>query len=106
MNEINAVDLAFIVDTTGSMSGFIDAAQRQMLTMIEQIAGAADVSLQLGVVQYRDHPPQDRLVYSVFPFVADLSKAQKTIRSLVAHGGGDGPEAVLDGVCAACTELS
>jgi hypothetical protein len=106
MREINHVDLAFIVDTTGSMGAFLDAAQRQMVSMIDALARSADVSMRLGVVQYRDHPPQDDLVYQAFPFTDDLEEARAAIRSLRAEGGGDGPEAVLDGVLAACIDLA
>jgi len=105
MNAINEVDLAFVVDTTGSMGGFIAAAQRQMIGMIAEVSRAADVSIRVAVVQYRDHPPQDTLVYRVAPFSADLSRAKQAIEALHAGGGGDGPEAVLDGIVAACGEL-
>jgi hypothetical protein len=105
MTMINQVDLAFIVDTTGSMGGLIGAARRRMITMMEELVKAAEIDLQLGVVQYRDHPPQDDLVYKVHPFTRDLKQAQRTIDALIARGGGDGPEAVFDGVMAACLEL-
>jgi hypothetical protein len=105
-NEINAVDLAFVVDTTGSMGGLIAAAQNQMIAMLEELTRAADINLWLGVVEYRDHPPQDTMLYQVSPFTEDLQKAQKAIRGLQARGGGDGPEAVLDGIAAACRELA
>lgn len=105
-NEINAVDLAFVVDTTGSMGGLIAAAQNQMVTMLRELTQAADVNLWLGVVEYRDHPPQDTMVYQVHAFTDDLQKAQKTIMGLKANGGGDAPEAVLDGIVAACNELA
>src|SRR5690242_7915138 len=105
MAEINALDLAFVVDTTGSMGNLIGAAQRQMVAMIGEVARSAEVSLRLGVVEYRDHPPQDRLVFRVHPFTGDLKKAQAAINGLKADGGGDTPEAVLDGVLAACRDL-
>src|SRR5258708_4955807 len=105
-NEINAVDLAFVVDTTGSMGGLIAAAQNQMITMLEELTRAANITLWLGVVEYRDHPPQDNMLYKVYPLTEDLQKAQKAIRGLQANGGGDAPEAVLDGVAAACRELA
>ncbi len=104
-NEINAVDLAFVVDTTGSMGGLIAAAQSQMISMLEELTRAANINLWLGVVEYRDHPPQDTLLYKVYPLTEDLQKAQKAIRGLQANGGGDAPEAVLDGLVAACNEL-
>ena len=60
-NEINAVDLVFVVDTTGSMGGLIAAAQNQMITMLEELTRAANINLWLEVVEYRDHPPQDKM---------------------------------------------
>jgi hypothetical protein len=106
LTQINHLDLAFVVDTTGSMSGLIAAAQIQMIAMIEELAGAASVDMRLGVVEYRDHPPQDQLIARTHPLTGDLRQAQATIRGLSAAGGGDGPEAVLDGVLAACRELA
>jgi Mg-chelatase subunit ChlD len=105
-NEINAVDLAFVVDTTGSMGGLIQAAQDQMITMLGEVTQAANINLWLGMVEYRDHPPQDQMVYKVYPFTADMQEAQKNIRHLKVEGGGDEPEAVLDGITAACRELT
>ncbi|HEU5370741.1 MAG TPA: VWA domain-containing protein, partial [Ktedonobacterales bacterium] len=106
MAEINALDLAFIVDTTGSMGGLIRAAQQQMITMINALAHATEVDMRLGVVEYRDHPPQDTLVFRAHDFTSDLDQAQKSINQLKAEGGGDTPESVLDGVLAACQKLS
>ena len=104
-NEINAVDLAFVVDTTGSMGRLIAAAQEQMISMLSELIQAADINLWLGVVEYRDHPPQDTMVYQVHGFTENLQSAQTTIKGLKANGGGDAPEAVLDGIVAACSEL-
>lgn len=104
-DEINAVDLAFVVDTTGSMGGLIQAAQNQMITMLEELTRAADIQLSLGVVEYRDHPPQDQMVYRTYGFTSSMKKAQKTINGLTVQGGGDAPEAVFDGIVAACREL-
>jgi hypothetical protein len=103
--EINALDLAFVVDTTGSMRGLIAAAQRQMITMLDALSRTAGVAMRLGVVEYRDHPPQDPLVYRAHGLTADLATARKTIDGLEAAGGGDTPESVLDGVLATCREL-
>ncbi len=105
MTELNALDLAFIVDTTGSMGNLIGAAQRQMITMIDALAQTAEVDIRLGIVEYRDHPPQDKLVFRTYAFTSDLARAQTTINKLKAEGGGDSPESVLDGVLAACQKL-
>jgi Mg-chelatase subunit ChlD len=105
-DEINAVDLAFVVDTTGSMGGLIAAAQSQMVNMLQELTQAADINLWMGVVEYRDHPPQDQMVYRVYPFTSIMKEAQKAINNLKADGGGDPPEAVFDGIVAACQQLS
>ncbi len=105
MAEINELDLAFIVDTTGSMGGLISAAKQQMIRMMRELLAAASVDLRLGVVEYRDHPPQDKMPFKAHQFTSNLDAAQKTINALGPQGGGDGPESVLDGVSAACSDL-
>lgn len=105
-NELHAVDLAFVVDTTGSMGNLIAAAQKQMISMLGELTRAADIHLCLGIVEYRDHPPQDCIVTRVHAFSEDLQAAEQVIKQLHAQGGGDGPEAVLDGITAACRELA
>jgi len=62
---------------------------------------ASDVHpiLSYGVIAYRDHPPQDTTyITKVFDLSDDISRIQKNIDSIVAAGGGDEPEAVLDGI--------
>lgn len=103
---VGDLDLAFVIDTTGSMGGLIAAAQQQMIAMLQSLAQIAGVDLRLGIVEYRDHPPQDKMVYRVHPFTGDLKAAQTTINKLKADGGGDGPEAVFDGIVAAARELA
>jgi von Willebrand factor type A domain len=103
-DELNQVDLAFVVDTTGSMGPFIALAQKQMIAMAQALITSAEVDMRLGVVEYRDHPPQDRMVYRAHP-MSNLTRAERVIEELRPEGGGDGPESVLDGVLAACTEL-
>ncbi len=108
-NQLNQVDLAFIVDTTGSMGPFIDLARQQMIATLHALTNDASlpVQLQAGLVQYRDHPPQDRsFVYRVHKFDSRLKRLQKTINKLKPDGGGDAPEAVYDGLKAACNELA
>lgn len=106
MAKINEFDLAFVVDTTGSMGGLIEAAKKQMVEMVDALATAVAADMQLGVVEYRDHPPEDRMVYRVHELTSNLKKAKKTISKLRADGGGDVPEAVFAGIVAACEKLS
>jgi Mg-chelatase subunit ChlD len=108
-DKLNQVDLAFVVDTTGSMGPFITAARQQMLDMLQALKSHAqiEIDLRVGVVEYRDHPPQEEsFVFRMHPFVGRLQRAQETIDQLQPQGGGDAPEAVYDGLHAACDRLS
>jgi hypothetical protein len=56
-----------------------------------------------GMVVYRDHPPQDtKLIAKVVPLSSDLQDLTAAVKHLKADGGGDTPEAVLDGIQYAC----
>lgn len=103
---LNQFDLAFIVDTTASMGSFIDAARREMKDMLNGLAGRHGIDMRVGIVEYRDHPPQDHsFVQKTHAFSDDMTKVQATITKLSPNGGGDWPEAVFDGVVAACKKL-
>lgn len=55
--------------------------------------------MRVGLVAYRDHPPQDHTwVYKTFPFTSDSSQVHDHLLTLYATGGGDGPEAVTAGL--------
>lgn len=107
--HLNEVDLAIVVDTTASMYPFIGAAREQLTRMLQSLVTAADlqIDLQVGIVEYRDHPPQERtFVTREHPFSSSFSQIQRTINVLTPKGGGDPPEAVFDGLEAACSRLT
>lgn len=106
MSSINHFDLAFIVDTTGSMGSLIQAAQNQMVSMVDQLSKESEIDVQFGVIEYRDHPPQDQMIFKAYNLTSDLKKIRKAIQGLKASGGGDAPEAVFAGIVAAIRELT
>jgi hypothetical protein len=92
-------DLVFIQDCTGSQGSYINSATKN----IEEISRAIFESgklihpddLRLGLIAFRDHPPQDHTyVTKNFGFTSDISRMRENLRTLFASGGGDGPEAV------------
>lgn len=104
--KLNQVDICFVIDTTGSMGGFINAAKTQLLKVVKQLSANSDINLQIGLVEYRDHPPQDKsFVTRTYPLTADLKKMQTQINQLKPGGGGDAPEAVYQGVYDACNDM-
>jgi hypothetical protein len=50
--------------------------------------------LRVGLVAFRDYPPQDStFVTKNFGFTSNIEAMRQNLRTLVASGGGDGPEA-------------
>jgi hypothetical protein len=105
MHDINQFDFAFIVDSTSSMGSFISTAKAVMIDMIKTLTKNADIDMKIGVVAYRDHPPQDTVIVEYDDF-ATPDIAQKNVNKLSPQGGGDGPEAVYDGIITACKKLT
>ena len=85
------VDVAFLVDTTGSMSSDINEAKafaRSAAALIRDMRG------RVALVAYRD--AGDSYTAKVFSGLQnDLTEFQVQLDSLTAGGGGDTPEAVL-----------
>eukprot|EP00743_Colponemidia_sp_Colp-15_P000535 GILK01000602.1.p1 GENE.GILK01000602.1~~GILK01000602.1.p1 ORF type:complete len:437 (+),score=52.86 GILK01000602.1:88-1398(+) len=94
-----SLDLVFCVDCTGSMGSYIASAQENIRSIVEKLIAFEKCDVQFALVCYRDHPPQDSsYVTQVFNFTKSLSKMQEYVDSMSANGGGDGPEAVADGL--------
>ncbi len=87
------VDVAFVVDATGSMGEEID----RIKTTISDIAGRVADSghrpdLRFALVSYRDFG--DDFVTHTVNFTHDVEAFQRVVDGLQAGGGGDGPEAL------------
>lgn len=105
MKAVNEFDLAFVVDTTRSMSSLIHDAKRYMSEMLESVVGKSSIDLRLGVVEYRDHPPQEHTFAAKhYPFCRG-NTARNVISQLSLGCGGDYPESVFDGIKSACIDL-
>jgi hypothetical protein len=98
------LDLAFVLDTTGSMSGELREAKERVRQVAEALSSARPgARVRLGVVAYRDRG--DDYVTRVSPLSEDVAVTDAFLSALRAGGGGDGPEDVLAGVHAALTRL-
>jgi Mg-chelatase subunit ChlD len=98
------MDLAFCIDTTGSMQNEIDMVKTKTRDMVAKLSsGKPAPIIRIGLVAYRDLG--DEYVTKVFPFTSDIDKVVKDISQLKADGGGDAPEAVDRGLHSALTEL-
>ncbi len=98
------LDLAFLIDTTGSMGGEIEMVKKKTKDLVAKLASGKPAPIvRVGLVAYRDRG--DEYVTKVFPFSDDIDKVVKDITNLHAAGGGDTPEAVNQGLHAALNDL-
>ncbi|CAE6466069.1 unnamed protein product [Rhizoctonia solani] len=93
------LDLVFIQDATGSQGSYIthstEHIQRICADIISHGGLASAEDLRVGLIAFRDHPPQDHTyVTKNFGFTSDIGKVHENLKTLYASGGGDGPEAV------------
>jgi Mg-chelatase subunit ChlD len=92
-NQKPVVDVVFVLDTTGSMSGLIQTAKEKIWSIATTMASAQPTpEIRIGLVAYRDRG--DDYVTRVVDLSSDLDSVYATLMDFEAGGGGDGPESV------------
>jgi hypothetical protein len=98
------VEVAFVLDTTGSMGGLIEGAKRRIWSIARRIGeGRPRPDLRIALVGYRDLG--DAYVTQVHPFTSDMDEVYRSLSSFRAEGGGDTPEHVSAALRAAVDSL-
>lgn len=98
------LDIAFIIDTTGSMGDEIQKLKQTLDVIVFQIRNARpSPDLRLGMVLFRDRG--DTYVTQVVPFTSNIADFERQLAQVRAAGGGDGPEDVQSALRAAVREL-
>jgi Mg-chelatase subunit ChlD len=99
------VEVAFVLDTTGSMGGLIQAAKEKIWSIASTMAAAQPApEIRMGLVAYRDRG--DAYVTRVVDLSSDLDSVYATLMDFQAQGGGDGPESVNQALHDAVQKLS
>jgi hypothetical protein len=96
------VDLAFVLDTTGSMSEEI-AAVKSTIQKVAKALSTEQTTVRVGLVEYKDRG--DAFVTKVYPFATDLMGFAQKVSQINASGGGDTPEDMNAGLHSAMTQL-
>ena len=87
------VEVVFVLDTTGSMSGLIQTAKEKIWSIASTMASAQPTpEIRVGLVGYRDRG--DAYVTRVIDLNSDLDSVYTKLMEFQAGGGGDGPESV------------
>jgi hypothetical protein len=104
IKELKGVDIIFVVDCTASMNKYMAAIKRILRkllwdaskTLSQYMVDEEDL-LQVGMVLYRDHPPQDStFTTKVIQLTSDIVQFKQELQNISCKGGGDEAEAVLD----------
>lgn len=99
------VEVCFVLDTTGSMSGLIEGAKQKIWSIANEITSAKPTpDIRFGLIAYRDRG--DEYVVKTFNLTNDLDAIYSQLQSFRADGGGDTPESVNEALDAAVNKLS
>lgn len=98
------IEVAFVLDTTGSMSGLIEGAKRKIWSIANQLVSAQQrTDVRFALIGYRDRG--DAYVTRVYDLTDDLDAVYARLMQFQADGGGDGPESVNQALHEAVTRL-
>ena len=87
------VDVVFVLDTTGSMSGLIQTAKEKIWSIATTMAAAQPTpEIRIGLIAYRDRG--DQYVTKMVDLSTDLDSVYAALMDFEAGGGGDTPESV------------
>lgn len=103
-NELNRVEISFIVDATGSMGDELEFLKEDLKSVIDSVKSYdSDLAIYTSTVFYRDEG--DAYLVRKSEFTNDLNKTIAFINQQRADGGGDFPEAVHTALHTAINEL-
>jgi hypothetical protein len=99
------VEVAFVLDTTGSMGQLIEAAKRKIWSIATSILDSSpDAEIRMGLVAYRDIG--DEYITKTFDLTTDIQDIYAHLLEFKAQGGGDWPESVNEALHVAVTKLA
>lgn len=98
------VEIAFIVDATGSMSDELEFLKDDLKSIIQKVEGSnSNLTILTSSVFYRD--TEDQYVVRHSGFTSDINTTLDFINKQSAAGGGDFPEAVHTALNTALNDL-
>lgn len=99
-NQKMKVKCCFVIDATGSMGPWIEAAKTQTITIIEELRKKhTNVDFEVAAVFYRDFGDREQL--KIINFTSNTVSFSLDINSVKAYGGDDTCEDVAGGLNAA-----
>ena len=104
-SERPKIEVCFVLDTTGSMSGLIQAAKDKIWSIANELVSAKPApEIKFGLIGYRDRG--DDYITKVTDLTDDIDDIYGKLMAFSAAGGGDGPESVNQALNEAVTKMS
>jgi len=98
------IELVFILDNTGSMSGLISTAKDKIWSIATSMAQSDPApEISLGLIGYRDRG--DEYITKTVSLTSDLDSVYEELMHMKADGGGDSPESVNEALNKAVTRI-
>ena len=104
--EKNKVDIAFVIDATGSMSSYITAVKNNITTFAQTLIDN-DLDVRFSIIEYRDITQSEETTlhtYNGSNWYTDTADVISVLGDIKADGGGDTPETVMDALGMAATD--
>ncbi|MEZ4440158.1 MAG: VWA domain-containing protein [Polyangiaceae bacterium] len=100
---VPTIDVAFILDSTGSMSEEI-AAVKATIQKVTSSLSDGQARIRLGLVEYKDR--SDDQATRVYPMSFDHRAFARSVEAVRATGGGDIPEDAVQGLQVGVDQLA
>ena len=98
------IEVCFVLDTTGSMSGLIQGAKDKIWSIANEMINTEPApNIKFGLIGYRDL--QDKYVTRRFEMTSDIDEIHSKLMAFAADGGGDTPESVNQALLESVREM-
>ncbi len=101
--ERPAVEIIFVLDTTGSMCGIMSTVRSSVKELAQRLSRENAGAVRFGLVLYRDR--DEKYVTRLLPLTASLEALREELDRATASGGGDEPEHVSRALTEAVREM-
>ena len=97
-------DIVFLLDISGSMQPCLDALKANLSNLVDYMTRpgpnepAVVADWRIKICGYRDAKADGAQWWEENPFSNDLDQVHASLGALIAKGGGDEPESLLDGL--------
>ncbi|KAL7678110.1 hypothetical protein ACOME3_004338 [Neoechinorhynchus agilis] len=95
------LEIAFMLDCTGSMSNFIDTLKKEIQAIVDDIIASKQ---HPWFIEFRDH--EEDWIVKHNDLTTDIHRIYDLLDKAEAFGGGDAPEAMADAMNCALNDIS